>query len=72
MKEKIQKILSRAPNFKTETCSGEGYHGSSKGDKYEFTDYNYSGESYYSLESAPLAFVTKELKNEVEKIIKQR
>jgi hypothetical protein len=72
MRDKIQEILLRAPNFKTEICSGESYHGSSKGDKYEFIIYRYLGKSYYSLEDAKFDFVMHELGKEVEKIIKQK
>jgi len=70
MKKKILEILLKAPNFSTEICSGEGYHGSSKGEKYEFTIYKYLGNSYYSLEDVQTAFVIREMSDEVRKIIK--
>jgi hypothetical protein len=71
MTQKILEILARVLEFRTETCSGFGYHGSEKGEEYSFTIYKYNGESHYSLEDAKKAFVLHELKKEVEDIFEQ-
>jgi hypothetical protein len=70
MEKKILEILTKVPQFNTETCSGESYHGSSKGDKREFTVYKYSGQRFYSLDDAKVAFVLNELGKEVKEFIK--
>jgi hypothetical protein len=70
MKEKILKILERVPEFHTEICSGEGYHGSAKGEKYSFTIYHYRGK-HLSLYDAKKAFVLDELEKEVKEIFEQ-
>jgi hypothetical protein len=70
LEKRISEILASAPKFETEICSGLGYHGSSKGDEYEFTVYKFNGESYYSLDDVKLAYVMSKLKHDVKEIVK--
>ncbi len=71
MKEKVLQILAETPHFTTETCSGVGYHGSSKGEEYNFTVYKYRGESFFNMEDLKIAFVMDRLEPEIKEIVKQ-
>lgn len=70
MKDIILGIVSKAPMFLESTFTGEGYHGSKKGDSITYTKYHYRGNEYLTLREATIAYVMFELKQEVLKIVK--
>ena len=71
MKNKILKIIARAPEFKVTTFTGTVYHGSNKGEESTHNIWHYSGE-HYSKNDALIAFVLKELKEKVTEVVKCR